>query len=150
MMTEIDLKRTSNNGDATLGALYVNNVFFCYTLEDEPREVKVSGETRIPAGRYELERTFESGLLSRMQAAWFDGDWIPTIKNVPGFTYIRIHPGNTDDHTDGCPLVGFTADADNYTIGKSRDAFRALHKRLALAFRDGEVWINIRNELGER
>ena len=53
-MTELKLLRFKATGDATLGKLYLNEEFECYTLEDEHREVKVDGETRIPAGRYKL------------------------------------------------------------------------------------------------
>jgi hypothetical protein len=28
------------------------------------------------------------------------------IQNVPGFSGIRIHPGNIDDDTDGCLIPG--------------------------------------------
>lgn len=147
-MTELTLKRFATNGDATLGLLSVNNVFFCFTLEDEHREEKVAGETRIPAGRYKLEKTFESSLLNRMKENWYKGDWIPTITDVPGFSYIRIHPGNTEKHTDGCPLVGYSADSKSFTIGNSRNAFIDLIKRLDIAFADGTVYITVKNERG--
>ena len=30
------------------------------------------------------------------------------VRDIPGFEYILIHTGNTDEHTSGCLLVGDT------------------------------------------
>ena len=49
---KIRLLRYSDNGNSTLGLLFVDNTFFAHTLEDEFRDIKVMGETRIPHGRY--------------------------------------------------------------------------------------------------
>lgn len=143
------LQRFSDNGDATLGHLSVNSKFFCFVVEDEYRGKKVKGDTRIPAGKFRIERTYESGLLKRMQDDWFKGDWIPTICDVPNFKYIRIHPGLTEKHTDGCPLVGYNVNARTHAIlsGTTRPAFKDLWKLMDEAFERGEeVWIYIRDE----
>jgi hypothetical protein len=143
-MTEVLLRRITSDSDTTIGTLFIDGTFHSFVLEDEARLVKLAGETRIPAGRYEITRCFQSGILSRMQAGWYKGSWIPSIEDVPGFEYIRIHPGNNDDHTEGCLLPGFTADVDNMTIGKSRDAFISLVEVLDDYFVDGnKVWLTI-------
>ena len=50
------LFRFSSGSVSTLGLIMADlndgKVFRCFTLEDEYREAKVSGETRIPAGKY--------------------------------------------------------------------------------------------------
>lgn len=79
----------------------------CYFLEDQYQEgKKVPGETCIPTGIYELELVHDSDMARRYYERfdWFRG--LPTLLNVPGFTHIRIHPGNDDDDTEGCPLTG--------------------------------------------
>ena len=105
---ELKLKRFDKKADCTFGKLYINDVFFCYTLEDEDRnisdsmtdedirKVKVKSETAIPTGRYEVIINFSNRFKVLM----------PLLLNVKGFLGIRIHPGNTDEHTDGCILVG--------------------------------------------
>ena len=60
-----EVLRISSQKDSTSGLLFeVNNgkrTFLCYTLEDEQRDVKVWGETRIPAGTYKLGLRTEGG-----------------------------------------------------------------------------------------
>ena len=49
---KLDVIRTQFGKDATNGLLFIDNVFECYTLEDEIRDVKVHSETAIPIGEY--------------------------------------------------------------------------------------------------
>jgi hypothetical protein len=75
---------------------------FCYTLEDvvRPPGVKVQNETAIPAGIYTLAIDWSN----RFQR------YMPHVLNVPMFDGIRIHSGNRDVNTEGCPLVGLRGD----------------------------------------
>ena len=92
----LEVRRVKKESDYTIGQLFVNGEYFCDTLEDEIRQVKVMHETAIPVGTYKvtLER---SPRFKRI---------LPLLHNVPGFTGILIHSGNTDKHTSGCILVG--------------------------------------------
>ena len=92
----LEVKRIKKESDYTIGQLFINGEYFCDTLEDEIRQVKVMHETAIPTGTYKvtLER---SPRFKRI---------LPLLHNVPGFTGILIHSGNTDKHTSGCILVG--------------------------------------------
>jgi len=56
---------------------------------------------------------------------------IPHIINIPMRTNILIHWGNYVADTDGCVLVGMVQEPD--FIGRSRDAFTALHAKLVAA-----------------
>lgn len=101
--------RYSSKDDYSLGVFIINDSFFCTVLEDEKREVKVKGETRIPAGEYWLGIRKE---LTGLTQKYLDDSRIPfferhiEVLNVPSFQGIYIHIGNHDDHTDGCILVG--------------------------------------------
>ena len=88
--------REPSTAAATMGLLLIDGVFTCWTLEDVVREVKIPGETAIPAGRYEVRLS----LSQRFQKL------LPEILAVPGFAGIRIHAGNTQADTHGCVLVG--------------------------------------------
>jgi hypothetical protein len=64
------------------------------------------------------------------------------IINVPGFEYILIHTGNTDEHTAGCLLVGDTQENNTIIkdgfVGKSGNAYKRIYPRIAKAIQKGE------------
>lgn len=108
--------------DATIGELFVDEVFECFTLEDIIRPVgeKVFGETAIPSGSYKVVIDWSDHFQRNM----------PHILDVPGFDGVRIHSGNTPADTEGCILVGQTRDLDNADIGFSRLAYEHLFRKL--------------------
>ena len=147
---ELRLTRQKSRAESMRGHLSVLEegggvVYECETLEDEAREVKVAGETAIPAGTYTIklrplgESRLDEGYERRYGDVGYRGQlW---LQDVPGFTYVYIHVGNTDDDTDGCILVGETGYRD--AIGRSRAAYRALYPLVADAIDAGEVSITI-------
>jgi len=145
---ELTVERMTCDDDATVGALYVDGKFLCFTLEDEHRTVKVKGETRIPAGTYDIRLRAEGGMHPKYKARFGDlHQGMLWLQDVPGFEWVYIHVGNTDDHTEGCILVGEGAMAKpgKMSVQASRDAYR----RLALAVMDpaaaGDLRITIKD-----
>src|SRR4051794_1532912 len=106
----MDLKviRKQFTDKSTIGDLFINDQFECFTLEDVVRPVKIKGMTAIPAGIYEVVINFSERFRKLL----------PLLLNVPTFDGIRIHPGNTDKDTEGCILVGQMKQKDS--IGNSR------------------------------
>jgi len=114
---EILVKRIFKCENYTIGHLYINGTYFCDTLEDKvrnlPREPKMFGKTAIPAGKYEIDmNTVSPKFKNRSWARKYKGI-VPRLKNVPYFSGVLIHPGNTSVDTDGCILVG-----ENSVAGK--------------------------------
>lgn len=129
---KLRLERTTFTDKSTIGALYVNGVFQCWTLEDRDRKLeaggeKVYGKTAIPRGTYDISITYSNRFRREL----------PLIKSVPQFDGIRIHAGNTDADTEGCILVGAGIGADR--IFNSRATFDALFNRLDVAYAKGEA-----------
>ena len=114
----LKLIREIFTSESTIGSLYIDDQFHCFTLEDCAREAKIPGYTAIPTGTYEVvlspSKKFEKLL--------------PELLKVPGFEGIRIHAGNTAVDTRGCILVG--AIKEENRIGKSKEAMARLMWRL--------------------
>lgn len=136
---QVEIRREIYTGKSTIGRLFVNGEFECYTLEDCARApgTKLPGATCIPEGNYSLIMNYSRRLKKRL----------PQLLAVPGFEGIRIHPGNTDADTEGCILVGQTRAED--FVGKSRAAFGKLLTRLQAATRGGGE-VRVRVMEGER
>lgn len=153
------LQRFSDNRDSTLGLLFKKitdgrgerPLFMAYTIEDEYRSEKVSKETRIPAGFYELKLRQELTPLTlkyRKRFNWFT--YHIEITNVANFTGVYIHVGNTDDDSAGCVLVG--DNADNNTLGagsisNSLQAYTRIYQQIVSQLEGGsKVHLEIRDE----
>lgn len=150
-MIVIRVQREPSENGATLGALYVNDRFVCWTLEDAIREPslrpiteqlgpwvaswKVQGRTAIPAGRYPVVIEYSPRFNLKL----------PELKQVPGYSEVKFHAGNTAADTDGCILVG--CDRDTATVGRSRAALADLLARLH-GFAEEPIVVDIENPPG--
>lgn len=106
---QLTLKRPEIKDSAiTISDLYVDGVLFCQVVEDRDRglyqaddlsyiqSIKVKHETAIPYGSYQIVMSFSQ----RFQK------YLPELLDVPGFSGIRIHAGNTEADSSGCLLPG--------------------------------------------
>jgi hypothetical protein len=141
-MAELTLQRYSQDDDSTLGILYLDGVFQCYTLEDEEREIKVAGETRIPEGTYDIKLRTEGGLTQKYAKKFPDmHKGMLWLQDVPNFEWVYIHLGNTDEHTEGCILVGNQVNnnkVDEAFLGDSKRAYKKLYPKLVDIIESGE------------
>ena len=116
---DLRLKRIAKKNGYTIGKLYINNAYFCDTLEDVDRGLsssmsndilkhkKLAHITAIPTGRYQVTMDVISPRLSKSNFyKQYGGGRVPRLLNVPAFEGILIHCGNTAKDTDGCILVG--------------------------------------------
>jgi len=128
---KIVLERIVKDKYYTIGKLYLENEYFCDTLEDAVREkIIIRGETAIPHGTYKIE-FYQSKRFKCL---------MPYLLNVPDFEGIMIHNGNTVEDTKGCILVG--KHNSGSSISHSKDTFEALYKALESAKR-GNITIEI-------
>jgi len=143
---KLEVLRVSSESDSSSGLVFDitdGRKFLCYSLEDEYRSEKVMHETRVPAGTYQILLRKEGGFNARYVKKY--GDFhkgMLHVQDVPGFEYILIHTGNTDEHTSGCLIVGDSQENNqlmkNGFIGKSVQAYKRIYAPIATALENGE------------
>jgi hypothetical protein len=146
--------RYIDDGETTLGLIFLRNKFFAYTLEDTHRDEKIKEKTRIPAGIYNIGYSPVDPAQSRITRDYLRSysPWFTKhlhLQNVPGFEGIYIHVGNSHDNTAGCLLIadGVLAGTQQKTLQNSRNAYQRFYKIIASLLDSNEqVNIQILNE----
>lgn len=119
------------------GKLFADRLFFGETLEDADRYLetggeKIDGDTAIPRGRYKVTLSMSRRF----------GRIMPEVHDVPGFSGVRIHGGNTEADTLGCPLLGQVRTASG--ISNCKGVNDRLYVTLQAAQQRGEdVWLEV-------
>ena len=140
---KLTIERFGFGKDSTLGRLLMDGNPVAFVIEDERRAVKVRGETCIPVGHYTLKLRTEGGLHAKY-AERFRGlhEGMLWISDVPGFEWVYLHVGNTDDDSEGCPLlVGTPAilgDGEFQGSG-SEVAYKLVYGKVLKALKAGEA-----------
>lgn len=143
---KITLTRFANNGQATLSTVIVDGVPF-FAIEDEPREVTVADETRIPAGTYAIKLRDDGGMTKHYAEMFPDMHagmlW---LQDVPGFEWIYIHIGNFESQTSGCILIGEGCRAparDRWAVTESKAGYERFYRLVMAAAMAGELEVEI-------
>ena len=140
---KLTLKRIALRQTYTIGKLYIDDNYFCDTLEDAVRDLdkdgkfdngekKIKGKTAIPYGTYEIKWTYSPRFKK----------YTPQLMNVPQFEGIRIHAGNSSTDTEGCLLLG-----ENKKVGmvlNSRATINKFYQIIKEACSKGKVTIEIK------
>ena len=140
---KLTLKRIALRPTYTIGKLYIDDVYFCDTIEDTVRDInkngkfdngekKIHSKTAIPYGIYEIKWTYSPKFKK----------YTPQLMNVPAFEGIRIHAGNTSADTEGCLILG-----ENKQVGKvlnSRATINKFYPIIKEACSKGKVTIEIK------
>ena len=140
---KLTLKRIALRQTYTIGKLYIDDVYFCDTIEDTVRDInkngkfdngekKIHSKTAIPYGIYEIKWTYSPRFKK----------YTPQLMNVPSFEGIRIHAGNTSADTEGCLILG-----ENKQVGKvlnSRATINKFYPIIKEACYKGKVTIEIK------
>ena len=140
---KLTVVRTQFGTDATNGILLIDGLFECFTLEDQYQAVKVMHETCIPEGTYDIKFRKTGGFHAKYSERYKNAHYgMLHIQDVPNFTYILIHTGNTDEHTSGCLIVGETqqdleVSKDGF-IGSSTVAYKKMYSKVASQLLQGK------------
>ena len=130
----ITVQRRPTNKGATIGEVLLDGSRECFSLEDPIRGEKIDGDTCIPPGKYRVVMT-KSPRFNKV---------LPLLLDVPGYSGVRIHSGNSPKDTLGCILVG--EEAQEATIARSKEALLELMAAIDSALETGEqVFIEVKN-----
>ena len=138
---KLTLKRIAKKKTYTIGKLYIDDVYFCDTIEDVDRglyqgqnlelikKIKIPNKTAIPRGTYKITLNVVSPKYSKKKIYQeICNGRVPRLLNVPGYEGVLIHIGNTAEDSSGCILVG-----ENKQVGKvlnSTETFRKLYNKI--------------------
>ena len=140
---KLTVVRTQFGTDATNGMLFINNIFECYTVEDQYQAVKVMHETCIPEGTYDIEFRKVGGFHERYDKRYKNAHYgMLHLQDVPNFTYILLHAGNSSDDSSGCILTTTTqTDLDSAKAGfggQSQLAYKRMYDKVAKVLLQGK------------
>ena len=134
----ITLRRIFDTTQHTIGVLQIGVHVFT-TLEDAFHTPKISGKTRIPWGKYELDLRTTSPMAARYHQRFGSSHrgmiW---LKDVPNFDFVYLHIGNDEDDTEGWILLGRTTDLKKGFIGASVDAYKEFYPLVMAALERNE------------
>ena len=151
----LTLKRIYTCKEYTIGHLYVDGSYICDTLEDTDRmldssmtldqiaKIKVKGMTAIPTGRYKVLMNIVSPKYSKSKYYMnICKGRVPRLDNVPGYSGVLIHVGNTAADTEGCLLLGYNKVKGQ--VLNSKVAFEKVYNKLSIAKSIGQtIYIDI-------
>lgn len=111
---KLELKRIALKPNYTIGKLFINDTYYCDTIEDKVIDLnkngkfddgltKVMHQTAIPYGTFKVVVNYSPKFKREL----------PRLLDVPYFEGILIHNGNDQNSSSGCIIVG-----ENKTVGK--------------------------------
>lgn len=151
---ELTLHRKWKKDNYTIGNLYIDDEFFCNTLEDKDRNLfqgmsksdiekrKVYSKTAIPYGRYRITLKVQSPKYSKKKQYEKCNGYLPRLLNVPCFEGVLLHIGNFPQDSAGCILLG--KNEIKGAVVNSTTYFWKLYDILKKADDEGkQIWITI-------
>ena len=164
---KIEVRRQPSDPDWTLSEFYFDGKLMGVGVEDEKREVKVMGETRVDNGIYKVGLHYPSrfseqyyrddnGNLIRSknrttletQKRYHTPHEMIHVLDTPRHKYVLWHWGNTDKDTAGCYIVGtaFGVIGGRKGVISSRDKYVRIYPLIWRAIRDGEVTVEYKED----
>jgi hypothetical protein len=148
---EIFNERQKIGKNSSLGVLTFENEYpMCFVIEDGYKAIKVKGETRIPAGRYKLGiRKEETPLTLKSRSRPSYSGWFRffiEVLDVPDFTNIYFHIGNTEKDTEGCQLLNYSCRLSHGSLAgsESQPAVKYFYERIYNRLNNGEeIFYNV-------
>ena len=143
---QITLRRIAVSDEVTIGILYIEGKYECWTLEEHVKTKKVNAKFRIPAESYILQ-PYETGPMyaqyKHRWPAWHQG--MIQLKDVPDFKFLVLfHAGNKDDAGVGGIIVGRQVSlTGKAAILESRLAYGEFYTKIADSLYAGDCKLTV-------
>jgi hypothetical protein len=139
----LTVNRFASNKTTTLSNIAIDHKWECFGLEDEHRDVKVAGDTRIPSGIYTVGVRAVGGFHANYTNRFPDfHQGMLQVMDVPNFKYVLLHVGNDDDDTAGCLCMGTNAvTGGRWRVPNSVTAYKRLYCKVIEAALAGKLTI---------
>lgn len=136
---KIDIVRTYFTRELTKGIMFVDDIFYGYTLEPE---------MKMPSEQSYVNRCISTGTYqARYEYSVRFKEYLIELKRVPNHDEIKIHAGNYRKDTRGCILIG--KDSGGNCVLRSKAALAAVNVRAYWAAKKHEkIDVNISCYLG--
>lgn len=122
----VTVKRENATNGALLGKVYINGVFFGYSLENE--------NYKIPVGNYNAGLQYSQKFGKKL-----------LFVDVPGRSGILFHNGNNKDDTRGCVIVASERTGETVKNGLAEDLAKLAENEKNIDVRvynnNGKVWL---------
>lgn len=145
---DILLQRCQHKSTGTLSMLLVDGEVYGFVPEDPPQEVKIKGQTRIPAGRYRLYLATSPKFSEKYRHKMI---YLENVQKPDGsfrFDGVMFHPGNTAEQTEGCIMPNMQCILGEVPVyGHSTVAYEKFQKEVGeFLEQGGEAHVTVRDE----
>jgi len=136
LINKVTVKRFADNDETSIGLIYFDGIFKCCSIEDqEQKDKKVKGETRVSNGVFRLALRNEGGVNQKYLAKYgsefhkgmlciYNGkNWTLNCPDGKQFQYVLYHLGNTEKDTDACLLPNYGIDTKLFLGNNSGRAY---------------------------
>lgn len=137
----LTILRISDDGETVVGKLFLNEVFYCYTLEDSHSDEKIRAEILPAPGAYSLRLNQNDQAVASVYQQLYPG-WFSfplQLQNVPGFTAVYILNNSNDAPDHASIMVTDTLQVSNKEafLKSSEATFKRLYLWLRQALEKG-------------
>ncbi len=146
MSIPLKIFRDTFTKKVSIGEFLAEGIKLCETLEDVARAegVKIKHETCLAPGVYKVRITYSNGFKRDMPLIYNQPDYTVDSGGIK-FSGIRIHGGNTEKNTSGCPLVAYNRFSESIS-GTAEKEVTAKIKQLIEKSDEDFVYLEIVNK----
>lgn len=130
MQIKLTRFKESKEGKSTLGKIFIDNAFECFSLEKAWAN-NLKGESRIIPGNYKLCLADWGDMNIRYHKRFGElHKGMIMLMGVPGRSGILVHMGTIWKHSEGCIMAGSKQDEKLGTLTETEEGYKKLYSKI--------------------